>query len=90
MFLRIDGDPVANTDERDSPPPMQASGVMCPTIKPWLPPENRPTVMIATMAANETAESGNARCKFPAMPNLGAIRSSMAVIQGLFAEGTGL
>ena len=29
-------------------PPSCASGVMCPTTKPWVPPENRPSVIKAT------------------------------------------
>jgi hypothetical protein len=52
-------------------PPSWASGVTCPTMKPWEPPENRPSVINATcspMPAPMMADVGVSISGIPGPP----------------------
>jgi dihydroxyacid dehydratase/phosphogluconate dehydratase len=52
-------------------PPLKASGVICPTTKPWAPPEKRPSVISATLPPKPlpmTAEVGASISRIPGPP----------------------
>ena len=49
-------------------PPTAASGVTCPTTKPWLPPENRPSVIRATSEPSPLAHDCRCRAEHLAHP----------------------
>ena len=58
-------------------PPLAASGVMCPTSKPWLPPEKRPSVMSATSLISPrpaTALVGESISRIPGPPTGPSLR----------------
>ena len=69
--LRVDVDRRSMSPSSTSAigPPSAASGATCPIIRPWVPPENRPSVSSATRLAQPLAHerAGDARAS-PACP----------------------